>query len=327
MSIIENDGLYKFIPARNFDVCLIDGKTRDQISKLYERKEVTTHKSCYFFQKFEHHIKLLENIDLKEYCKKYLKVEDWPKCPINGEEVGFKIFGKGLRLSKFVATVTREFSPSFDAACIKMSEDRKGDGNPMYGLDAWNKGLTKETDNRIKQLSESRIGWKASEETKKKQSDLMYARLAKSGPIHAMPHSPETCEKMRKHTANLWATGVFRKITSIHIKMREFLETLNLKERFREEYQVVYYSLDFAFEDVKLAIECDGDYFHCNPTFYPDGPKTAVQRRNSGRDKAKNKFLDKLGWKVIRFWECEINAGSFKEKLICKLKELDLLKD
>ncbi len=113
--------------------------------------------------------------------------------------------------------------------------------------------------------------------------------------------------------------------TSIHLKMRSYLATLALTEAPAEEHQEVYYSIDFAFPEHKVAIECDGDYFHINPAFYPNGPKDAIQRRNEGRDKAKNTFLRNRGWTVIRVWECDINAGTFKDTLLCKLKESGLL--
>src|SRR5437879_2578682 len=132
MTIIKTPDSRNLIPTIYFDVCLLDGKTRQEISKLYQRKDVNTHKSCFFLEKFEHHIKVNFSISMREYCKRYLDVP-WPVCPINGEEVGFKINGKGLNLSTFVATVTKEFSPSFAASCERMSMERMGEGNPMFG--------------------------------------------------------------------------------------------------------------------------------------------------------------------------------------------------
>ncbi len=326
MEIIKTTDSERLIPASYFDVCKIDGKTRLEISKLYRKHEVTTHKSVYYLEKFAHHIKLLENLSLKDYCKKYLEI-DWPRCPINGEEVGFKTYGVGLKVSKFNATVTREFSPKFNAFCEKMERERVGSGNPMYGKEAWNSGLTAETDERMRLLAEKGKGRKATEETKKNQSLAMFKRLKESGPLHTMPHSEETKAKMKIHTAKLWATGVFSRKSSIEIKMREFLQTLPLKEEFVEAFQAKYYVIDFALPNAKIAIECDGDFFHINPMFYPNGPENAIQRRNFGRDRAKNKYLGDRGWIVLRYWECDINAGTYKEKLICKLKELNLLKN
>ena len=41
---------------------------------------------------------------------------------------------------------------------IKMSETKLGENNPMYGRKPWNKNLTKETDSRVKMLSEAISG-------------------------------------------------------------------------------------------------------------------------------------------------------------------------
>ena len=84
--------------------------------------------------------------------------------------------------------------------------------------------------------------------------------------------------------------------------------------------------MDFAFPEKKVAIECQGTYFHVDPRRYPDGPINAMQRRNFGRDKAKKKYCNLIGWEIIEVWENEINDDSFKENLKCKLLELKIIK-
>lgn len=314
----------RLIPMSMFEICHIDGLTRKQIAKRYKKEDVTKHKSIFFLEKFNHHLKITAKMDIKEYCKKYFHV-NWPRCPINNEEVGYNLTGEGLVLSDFVATVTRQFSPNFDKACKKMSEDRKGDGNPMFGLDPWNKGLTKETNESLRLVSEKQTGRIVSQETREKHKEARRIHPLKAR--HNKPHCPETVEKMRIITAERIANGSFcRGPSSIHIKIREFLKTLNLKQNWSEEFQVKYFSLDFAFPEVKVGIECQGSYFHVDPRLYPNGPISAVQRRNFGRDIAKKKFLcDQNNWTIIEVWEPEINDGTFKEYLINKLKKLNLI--
>lgn len=126
----------------------------------------------------------------------------------------------------------------------------------------------------------------------------------------------------------MWSEGKFNRVSSIQIKLREFLQSLNLKEQFKEEHQVKYYSIDFAFPLAKVAIECQGTYFHIDPRVYPNGPETKMQRQNKGRDKAKHKLLcENWGWRLMEVWEIEINNDEFKEQVKCKLKELGLLND
>ncbi len=324
MNILETTDSKRLIPLSCFDVCKIDGLTKEQISKLYRRKDVTTHKSAYYLDKFIYHIKQKSNLTLKEYCKQYLQI-DWPKCPISGKEVGFKIFGKGLLVSTFAVPVNRKFSPKFDEYCNRISIERTGNGNPMFGKEAWNKGLDN-SDPRVKAMSEKRIGLKASDETRAKMRQIRAESPLKAR--HTIPHSTETVEKLKINTAKLWARGVFNRITSIHIKVRDFLKTLDLNEQFIEEYQIKYFSMDFAFPNNKIAIEAQGTYYHIDPRIYPNGPINAMQRRNFGRDIAKRKVCcDQQGWKIIEVWETEINDGTFKEYLLCKLKELGLLKN
>ena len=107
--------------------------------------------------------------------------------------------------------------------------------------------------------------------------------------------------------------------------MREFLKTLNLKEPFKEEFQVKYFSMDFAFQNAKVAIECQGTYFHVDSRIYPNGPINAMQRRNFGRDKVKKQLCEKEGWIIIPIWETEINDEQFKNILLCELSKLNLL--
>lgn len=62
-----------------------------------------------------------------------------------------------------------------DERIAKLSNERTGDGNPMFGKPAWNSGLTKETDERVASISKKLTNRDVSEETRVKQS------LAKTG--------------------------------------------------------------------------------------------------------------------------------------------------
>lgn len=321
MAIIKLPTSTKLIPIDMFNTCLEDNLTRSDISSLYTKYQVTTHKSCYFLDKFAFHIKTKFNLTLREYCQKYL-IEEWPRCPINNELLGFKIDGKGINISTFNGSVTKEFSPKFKEACDRFSEERKGEGNPMFGKVAWNTGLDN-SDPRVLAVANKRRGTKVSEETKEKQREARANHPLKIR--HNTPHTIETVEKLRENTARLWAEGKFNRISSIHLKMREFLFTLDLNHKWEEEYQVKYFSLDFAFPDIKVGVEVQGGFFHVDPRLYPDGPICAIQRRNFGRDKAKRKVVcDQEGWAIIEVWETEINDGSFKQDLLNKLFELNI---
>jgi very-short-patch-repair endonuclease len=236
--------------------------------------------------------------------------------------LNFKIRGVGLIFSNFkqgcgLSKLTNE---KFKRHCETMSQARKGSANPMFGKVPWNKG----DENFAEKMRQRRLGSIASETTKKKQSES-----AKNRKIHGhtgKKHSPETIDKLREITSKRFQNGTFSRETSIHIKVREFLKSLELCASFEEEFHLKYFSLDFAFPELKFAIECQGTYFHIDPRFYPNGPQGSIQKRNYGRDIAKKKFLDSRGWTMLELWETEINNREFEKILICKLQELNLLK-
>lgn len=320
MAIINIDDSNRLIHKNIFDKCLIDNKNRKDISKIYPKRE----DGAYYIDKFIKYLKEFYNLNIQDYLLKYFNFH-WPKCPLTNEDLGFRVRGVGIFISRFSrnAKFTKENNENFRKGCEKLSRDRMGEKNPMWGKRPWNKGLTPETDERIRLISEKQKGKFVGEETREK---LRLARkIHPKKARHTTPHSKETIEKLRKNTARLWAEGRFNKRSSIEIKVKNFLNELQLE--FQEEYQVVYYSMDFAFPDKKIAIECQGTYYHIDPRFYPDGPINAMQRRNYGRDKAKRKFCcDQLGWEIIELWETEINNGEFKEILLCKLRELKIIK-
>lgn len=70
---------------------------------------------------------------------------------------------------------------------------------------------------------------------------------------------------------------------------------------------------DICFPGKKLAIFVHGCYWHRCPYCKLSTPKTHKRfwkskfKRNKERDKRKLRALKKGGWKVITFWECQIN--------------------
>jgi G:T-mismatch repair DNA endonuclease (very short patch repair protein) len=315
MRLIKTDSNHRLLPIDEFNYCLLDGVSKKQIIKLFPTREG----GAYYLNKFENYLINYHNINLVSYIKLY--ISEYPRCLETKEEVGFKINGTGVLFSNFKLGkgTNKNINEKFKNFCERISKERKGSGNPMFGKKPWNKGDL----DWAEKMRGRRLGKMATEETKSKQS-----QSAKKRKVHGhtgRKHSEKTKNQLRKMTAERYGNGIFKRETSIHIKMREFLSELNLISPFSEEHPLVYFSLDFAFPEFKIAIECQGTYFHIDPRFYPDGPKSSVQRRNFGRDKSKKKFLDKMGWTMIELWETEINNGEFKNILTCKLQELNLL--
>jgi len=77
-------------------------------------------------------------------------------------------------------------------------------------------------------------------------------------------------------------------ISSIEKAMKTFLVELGID--FSQQHPIKKYFVDFALPDVKIAIEVDGHYWH----------------RDSERDNARQREIEREGWLVIRFGEDEM---------------------
>ena len=92
------------------------------------------------------------------------------------------------------------------------------------------------------------------------------------------------------------------------------------KLRYRKNYKKLPGKPDIVFPKAKLAVFCDGDFWHGHNWAirgYASLEKE-LQRyskewadkitRNIQRDERINKELEALGWKVLRIWESDIKA-------------------
>lgn len=333
MGYSKDNKLRKIISIDNFQTCLIDGLSLEEVCKKYTRRDLNK-KVTYRLDKFNYHLEKAHNTNIVDYYEEY--IGKWPTCEASGEKLNYQCTAKGLRFSLYKGGVKgvklKEISPDFEKFCNKMSKDRKGEGNPMYGSTCWRKGLTKDTDERIREGGEKYKKYlenMTEEQVKQKLEWCSLGGKASTGNT-GNKHSEESIQKMREATARRIAERKVgcKKRTSIEEKIFEFLESLGLKFKkgiLEEQFQVKYFTVDFAFPCYKLAIEADGDFFHSNPKLYPNGPISAVQRRNWGRDKAKNQYLEKKGWKVLRYWEMDINSGKYKKELTKELKDIGII--
>jgi len=94
------------------------------------------------------------------------------------------------------------------------------------------------------------------------------------------------------------------KATKIELKMRRELK--NRKFKFKINYPVLgICQPDIVFPKKKTAIFCDGDYWHGNKRRYRKLNKMQINQIK--RDRIQEKILKKDGWKILRFWESDIN--------------------
>lgn len=211
-------------------------------------------------------------------------------------------------------------------------------------LKGWNKGLTKETDERVlkssisNKNSEKRKGKHYSPETEFKKGMITW-NVGKH-------HKEESNEKNRqkhlgkKHTKE-WIEKRANQImpfkdTSIEVKIQNLLKELKIgffTHYYCKEIEHSYQCDIFIpvqrnrerFIKQPIIIECDGDFIHCNPRFYPEDfvrfPNSNDKRTTKyiwERDRIRTEELTAKGFKVIRLWGHEIkimNLNKFKEIL------------
>lgn len=103
-------------------------------------------------------------------------------------------------------------------------------------------------------------------------------------------------------------------------KLEIFFERILKKLKIQYDKQKAierYCTPDFIINSKKIAIFCDGDYWHANPKFYH--VLNVTQSHNILVDKRQRKMLIKKGWKIIRFFENDIYNNT--QLVINKLKK------
>lgn len=101
------------------------------------------------------------------------------------------------------------------------------------------------------------------------------------------------------------------KNTGIELKLRKALWAAGI--RYRTNVKDIFGKPDVAIKKYKLAIFCDGSFFHGRDYESKKKPVNNAEywdkkiRRNIERDQEVTTKLEDEGWTVIRFWDTEIN--------------------
>ena len=158
-------------------------------------------------------------------------------------------------------------------------------GGPNKGKHTWNAGLTKETNEIIRN---------SSIKTSKTIKKLYDQKLIKD---HKGWHHSEK-NKIIIGIASLNQKNFFKN-TSIEVKLQQELEKRNIQFETHKNIENVCCP-DISLQKEKIVIQADGDYWHK----YPHGTE---------KDHHQDAKLREKGWIVIRFWEHEIN----KDPMAC----------
>ena len=204
----------------------------------------------------------------------------------------------------------------------KMSESKKGKKlskehiKKLMGRIPWNKNIPMLKNVREK-VSRNRKGKCSGKE------NPMYGRTGEKSPLFGIKRSEKTINKVKQARAKQVLPF---KDSSQEVKIQNFLKLLGI-EFFTHQYmkQIEHsYQCDILIpvqEGViqKTIIECDGEFIHCNPikyhlnfVRYPSAKKIITAQEIWEKDRIRTKELIEKGFRVLRFWENEVNGMSIK---------------
>jgi len=201
---------------------------------------------------------------------------------------------------------------------LKISIFMKGN-KYSQGRVPWNEGLTKE-DPRVMKYTKHLSGRTISDLTKAKLRNI---NLGRPSAFKGKRHTDATKEKLRK----LRLKQVFpSKRTTIEVRLQEILLEAGIP--FLVQVPIMGLQPDIILVDAKVAIFCDGCYWHACPIHEPITLRdfsSAIGRKRIQRvtsDKMHNKLLLNNGWRVVRFWEHEITKAASKDQILFRIKEV-----
>jgi very-short-patch-repair endonuclease len=234
-----------------------------------------------------------------------------PKCNCGcGETPSFLGIKKGFRdfIHGHASRINNNWGHNTDAQ--KKSKDTQ---RRLYGygeLVIWNKGLTKDDDERLD------YGEKISNNLERNKK-ISQALKGRKRPQHVL-------DSLDKGMREYWSKEVNREKQShkrvSYIKENGLTPVSNLEKYFSKlmddcgiEYHPQFYVreikalYDFKIKGKNILIEVDGDFWHCNPNTKHKIPVTEHQIKNLTKDKIKNKWTLENGYTLLRFWETDIN--------------------
>jgi very-short-patch-repair endonuclease len=176
----------------------------------------------------------------------------------------------------------------------------------------WSKGQTKESNDTLKNYSylfkkenSPERAEKISNKLKGKKKSEEHVQNWKAKMTHYW-ESPEYREKLSKSHIN--------HLINSHKQYTSKLETY-FQETYLDPYNVDYTKFyyvesikafyDFYIPSLKIIIETDGDFWHCNPDIHGE-PDFEFQKTNIEKDHIKNKWCAENDITILRFWENKI---------------------
>ncbi len=90
------------------------------------------------------------------------------------------------------------------------------------------------------------------------------------------------------------------------IETETYAALMELGIVFEPQHRIGQFVVDAFLPTKNIVVECQGNFYHCNPAVYPDGPRWNNQRLTVERDARKRAYLEKQGYRLVELWERDI---------------------
>ena len=230
-----------------------------------------------------------------------------------GDELGFREYKKG-----HISRIKNNWG--HNPSAIDKSHQKQREMHLNGDLVIWNKGLTKETDERVKKYGESISN---NVERGKLISEVLLSKNIKRTEEQKQKNrewqigSWNNIEKREKHSKQrlIWMRDNSKvKTSSLELVFNNILIDLGFIENidYVRSYLVenIKTFFDFYFIKQNILIETDGDFYHCNPNTKFKEPKYEIQFKNISNDKRKNTWAENHNIQLIRYWENDIKNNT-----------------
>ena len=196
---------------------------------------------------------------------------------------------------------------------LKKSHDTQRKMHADGTLKVWNDGLTIEDprvrDNIDKVMSNPERGKNISKKLKDvPKSEEHKIKIQKAAELRWL--NPEEREKQSYRLIDRLIKNNHRNSkTKLESRFEGILIGLGLKTDvdYKYQHQVSSAIFDFIVFNKNVLIEVDGDFHHCNPNSKYKIPIYPIQLKTIGNDIRKNILSNDKGFKLLRFWETDIN--------------------
>lgn len=158
-----------------------------------------------------------------------------------------------------------------------------------------------------------------SEEKVKELSDILHSEERGRKISEKLKGVPKSEEHVRKIIARM-ESGEFKiDSTGENNFIENFIKPLEIAYKRQYYIKEIRQFVDIYIPSKNIFIEYDGDFWHCNPQKYPNGPIYECQYKKVAKDIEKAKWCEKNNILLLRFWESDVLTNV--EDVVKKLRK------